>query len=263
VKRWRLINLGDEGDGGADGGLSGRRTRLLLAAPDAGDRTPFRFAVYADIQEKIDKIQDIHSRMNEDPGLRFALLSGDLTTRGTSAQLARFQREMKTLSFPVYATLGNHELGTRDDLFHDFFGRGNFSFTFRGARFTLLDSASATIAPVAYGWLDEWLAAGARSFHLVTMHIPPLDPVGQRGGGFASRLEAGMLVSRLAAGLVDVTIYGHVHSYYAFSNAGIPAYVTGGGGAVPERLDGIGRHYLAIDVDPRTQLFQVAVIRVD
>lgn len=266
VKRWRLINLGGPGAGGVgsgEGGTQVRRSELVLVPPDAGDWAPFRFGVYADIQEKIDEVQDIYMRMNRDPSLRFALLNGDLTTRGTSAQLARFQREMKTLSFPVYATLGNHELGTRDDLFHDFFGRGSFSFEFRGARFTLLDSASATIAPMTYRWLDGWLAAGASSFHVVTMHIPPLDPAGQRGGGFASRIEASMLVSRLAAAHVDLTVYGHVHSFYAFSNAGIPAYITGGGGAVPERLDGIGRHYLAVDVDPRTQTFQVAVVRVD
>jgi 3',5'-cyclic AMP phosphodiesterase CpdA len=201
--------------------------------------------------------------MNRDPRIRFALFAGDLTTRGTADQLARFKREMKTLAFPVYATLGNHELGTRDDLFHDFFGRGSFSFAFRGARFTLVDSASGTVAPAVYRWLDDWLAAGAGGFHVVAMHMPPLDPVGYRNGGFASRLEASMLVSRLASGKVDLTLYGHIHSFYAFANAGIPAYISGGGGAIPERLDGIGRHFLTIDVDPASQLFQVAVVRVD
>lgn len=263
VKRWRVSPANNVPPGGMAVAPVLRQSRLLLASPDWSDRTPFRFAMYADIQEKIGKVQDIYAKMAEDPRLRFALLSGDLTTRGTSAQLARFQNELKTLAFPVYATLGNHELGTRDDLFHDFFGRGSFSFTFRGARFTLLDSASATLAPLTYRWLDGWLSAGRDAFHLVAMHIPPLDPVGQRGGGFASRLEASMLVGRLAGGQVDVTVYGHVHSYYAFSNAGIPAYISGGGGAVPERLDGIGRHYLSIDVDPASQWFQVAVVRVD
>jgi hypothetical protein len=239
------------------------RVRLFVRPPDVDARDGLRFAVYADVQERIGDVQDIYARMNQDPRIRFALMSGDLTQRGTPAQLARFQRELETLAFPVYATLGNHELGTRDDLFHDHFGRGSFSFTFRGARFTLLDSASATIAPAAARWLDGWLAAGAQAFHVVAMHIPPLDPVGLRNGGFASRLEANALVARLAAAKVDLTVYGHVHSYYAFSNAGIPAYITGGGGAIPERLDGIGRHFLTVDVEPTTQLAQVAVVRVD
>ena len=66
-----------------------------------------------------------------------------------------------------------------------------------------------------------------------------------------------------ASGHVDTTFYGHIHSYYAYSNAGIPAYISGGGGAFPEQLDGIGRHYLTVDVDPDLQTVQVAVVRVD
>ena len=54
-----------------------------------------------------------------------------------------------------------------------------------------------------------------------------------------------------------------MHSYYAYSNAGIPAYITGGGGAIPEQLDGIGRHYLTVDVDSVRQVSEVAVVRVD
>jgi hypothetical protein len=190
-------------------------------------------------------------------------MNGDLTNRGTVKQLDRFQREMRALHVPIYATLGNHELGSGNERFHDLFGRGNFSFAFRGARFTLLDSASATLSPLTYEMLQRWLREGSGAFHFVGMHIPPLDPVGLRGGGFASHLEANALLARLASAGVDLTIYGHVHSYYAFSNAGIPAHITGGGGAIPERLDGISRHFLTVDLDPATQLFQVGIVRVD
>jgi 3',5'-cyclic AMP phosphodiesterase CpdA len=237
--------------------------RLTLRPADADRRERFRIGVFADVQERIDDVGDIYARMNQDPSIRFILMSGDLTSRGTYKQLERFQREMRALSVPIYATLGNHELGSGDEYFHNFFGRGNFSFDFRGARFTLLDSASATLSPLTYDMLDGWLRAGQDRFHFVGMHIPPLDPVGLRGGGFASHLEASSLLARLAAMGVNLTIYGHVHSYYAFSNAGIAAHITGGGGAIPERLDGIGRHFLTVDVDPDTQLFQVGIVRVD
>ena len=84
-----------------------------------------------------------------------------------------------------------------------------------------------------------------------------------RNGAFANRAEAHKLLADLAAANVDVTLYGHVHSYYAYSNAGIPAYISGGGGAIPERMDGIGRHYLTFDIDPVGQAFQSAIVRVD
>ncbi|MGK3967459.1 metallophosphoesterase [Sorangium sp. So ce118] len=241
----------------------GAEATLTLRPPDAARLEPWRFAVFADVQEQIDRVQDIYAKMNEAENVRFALISGDLTARGSAEQLERFQREMKTLAFPCYATLGNHELGTRDDLYHEWFGRGNFRFVFRGVQFTMLDSASATIDPLAYEWLSGWLAEGQPLLHVVTMHLAPLDPVGTRNGAFASRAEANKLLTMLADGRVDLTLYGHIHSFYAFENAGIPAYISGGGGAIPERLDGIGRHFVTVDVEPPGKIAQVAVVRVD
>lgn len=237
--------------------------RLDVRAPDADSQEPWRFAVYADVQEALGNVQDIYAKMNETPNIRFALISGDLTRQGSAEELADFQLAMKVLKFPCYATLGNHELGTRDDLYHDYFGRGNYSFVFRDVRFTMLDSASATIDPLAYTWLDGWLAASRDGLHVVTMHIAPIDPVGARNGSFASRAEADKLLMKLAQNNVDLTLYGHVHSFYAFENAAIPAYISGGGGAIPERMDGIGRHFLTVDVDPPNRIEQVAVVRVD
>src|SRR5260221_4504482 len=95
------------------------------------------------------------------------------------------------------------------------------------------------------------------------MHIPPVDTVGVINGSFADRDEAAKLLAKLAGGHVDLTLYGHIHSYYPFSNAGIPAYISGGGGAIPERFDGIGRHYLTIDVDPAQVVLPTADVRID
>jgi Icc protein len=239
------------------------RTELRLVAPDRADLGRFRFAVFADVQERIDDVQDIFERINADPSLRFCLISGDLTEQGSPEELARFELELGQLNVPCYATLGNHELGNGNTNFHDQFGRGSASFVFRGVRFTRLDSGSATLAPQTHDWLDGWLQAGRDQAHLVMMHHPLLDPIGTRGGGFASRNEAHRILARLAAGHADLTIYGHVHSFYTFSNAGIPALIAGGGGAIPERLDGVGRHFVAIQVDPQTQHFEPALVRVD
>lgn len=242
---------------------SAQSMTLTLRASDDTLQEPWRFAVYADVQEALGNVQDIYAKMNETPNIRFSLISGDLTRQGTPEELEEFQVTMKTLKFPCFATLGNHELGTRDDLYHDYFGRGNYSFVFRDARFTLLDSASATLDPLAYSWLDGWLDEGRDKLHVVTMHIAPIDPVGARNGSFASRAEADKLLTKLAQGKTDLTLYGHVHSFYAFENAAIPAYISGGGGAIPERMDGIGRHFLTVDVTAAGTIKQVAVVRVD
>lgn len=242
---------------------TGGEVVLTVAPPDAAVAGPFRFGAMADVQEAIGKVQDVFRRINQEPELRFLVFNGDLTQWGNNGELQRFQREAKTLTIPLFATLGNHELGNVNPPFHTIFGRGNFRYVFRGVQFTMLDSASATVAPMAYDWLEGWLAEGQGRLHVVGMHIPPLDPVGTRNGGFASRAEAGRVLAMLAAGGVDLTLYGHVHSYYSFWNAGIPAYISGGGGALPERFDGIGRHFLVIDADPSANVVKVRAVRVD
>jgi predicted phosphodiesterase len=236
--------------------------QLDFGAADAEQSTPFRFALLSDVQEAIVDVADVFERINGQEELRFLLGAGDLTQQGTREQLERYQRELLRLGIPYFTTLGNHELGTSPDLFHDYFGRGNFQFRFHGVYFTLLDSASATLDPIVYDWLDTWLGRAERSMHVVAMHIPPIDPIGVRNGSWASRSEAAKLLGRLAEGRVDLTLYGHVHSYYEFDNAGIPAFISGGGGAIPERFDRIGRHFMVFEISPQGVLSQ-NVVKVD
>ncbi len=250
-KRWRIAST------------SSSSVNVRVASPADGSMEPFRFGAFADVQEAIDGVDEIFARMALDPSLRFVLASGDLTANGGRDEFERFQRELEALPVPCFATLGNHELEFSDTVWHEYFGRGSYTFVHRGLQLTALDSASATLAPAVQDRLTGWLAEGENRFHVVMMHIPPLDPIGTRNGGFASRPEAHALVARLARAKVDVAIYGHLHSFYAYEHAGVPAFITGGGGAIPERFDGIGRHYLAIDVDPATQRFETSVVRVD
>lgn len=243
--------------------LPAGETSLRFSVPDGGVAEPFRYAVFADVQDAIDSVQDIYRRMNETPMLRFVLMSGDLTPQGSVDQLQRFQRELRGLQVPCFSTLGNHELGSSEDNYHRYFGRGSHHFEFKAAHFTLIDDASATIAPQTYEWLEGWLREGRAAFHSVYMHLPPLDSSGLRNGALASRAEADLLLSKLARADVDLTIYGHVHTYDAFTNAGIPAFITGGGGAIEERFDHIGRHFLVVDIDPVSQRLQTAIVHVD
>ncbi len=242
---------------------SSGEARVALRAPDSSDVTPFRFLMFADVQDALDRVQDIYDVMNTVTDARFVVMAGDLTERGTEEQLAEFRERLRGLAIPIYATLGNHELGARGDPYYAWFGRGSHTFQFRGVQFTFVDTASATVATRTRMWLDTWLEAARELAHVAIMHIPPIDPVGARAGSFSSKNEAYVFLSELARANVDLTLYGHVHSFHAFENAGIPAFIAGGGGALPERMDGVGRHFLAVDVDPASQRFEVALIRVD
>jgi predicted phosphodiesterase len=243
---------------------AGGEVRLTIAPPDAGAPTAFRFAALADVQQAIDEVQDVYTLVNADPRIRFVVFQGDLTEWGTSDQLLHFASELRSLRVPLYATVGNHELGSGAGApYRALYGRASYRFLFHGVQFTMLDSASATIAPTTYRHLGSWLDEGRGRVHVVGMHIPPIDPIGIRNGSFASRAEGAKLLALLAGGGVDLTLYGHVHSYYSFWNAGIRAFISGGGGALPEKFDGIGRHFLTIDVDPAAGILAVATVRVD
>lgn len=239
---------------------------LRLAPPDLApsetDPTPWRFAVLSDVQRAIGEVDDITRLLAAERDVRFLISAGDITNQGERSEYRRFRAEMRVLPFPFYATPGNHERGADTRNWTDFLGRANYSFTYRDTRFSFVDSSYATIDPTVYRWLDGWLAAGRSGPHVVITHIPIMDPVGLRGGQFRSRKESGKLLVRLARAEVDLALFGHVHSYYAFTLAGIPSYISGGGGGLPERLDGVGRHYLVVDVDPGL-ITGARLVRVD
>ncbi len=234
----------------------------LVAPPPDPAASRVRFAVLSDVQEGISRVQDIYSRMNEEPGLDFVIGAGDLTSRGTRAELERFESELQSLSLPYYTTLGNHELAESPPPYQDIFGRANLHFHFRDVAFSLVDSGSATLAPKVLDWLDAWLDEDRARVHVFATHYPLVDPVGVRNGSFASRPEAHQIIARLAAGRVDLGLHGHVHSYYSYTMADIQTYISGGGGAIPERFDGIGRHFLVVDVAEES-IGGVRVVRVD
>ena len=251
VKTWRVtLPVGGE-------------ARLTVGPPGWAQPAPFRFVALADVQEALPRVGDIYQHINADPSLRFIFFSGDLTQSGTVEQLEEFESRLLESRIPLYSTLGNHELITPDPRYQEYFGRGNLHFTFQGAHFTMIDSGNGSLDPRAVEALDGWLEEGKDGVHILGTHIPLVDPIGVRNGSFGSRNEAASLLGKLARGGVDLTLYGHVHSYYAFSNAGIPAFISGGGGAIPEQFDGIGRHYLAVEVDPAQGVKNVNLVRVD
>lgn len=242
---------------------AGEEVALRLAPPDAGTIERFRFAAMGDIQTALPSVGDLFARINQEPGVRFVISMGDLVEDGQLDEYELLVDRLGELDVPYFSTIGNHELRANLDRWHALFGRYNVHFTFKGVAFSFVDSGNASIDPLVYDWLEDWLADAEDIVHVFGTHYPPIDPVGARAGSFRSRKEAAKLLSMLAGGEVDLTLYGHIHSYYAYSNAGIPAYISGGGGAIPEKLDGIGRHFLVVETDPPGGLGPVGVVRVD
>ncbi|HEY5945561.1 MAG TPA: metallophosphoesterase [Kofleriaceae bacterium] len=237
---------------------------LRVAPPDADTIEPFTVAAMADIQTALPEVDDVFERISAVPNARFVIAMGDITERSQVDEYELFEKQLVTLTIPFYTTLGNHELWADPARFFDRFGRASFQFEFKGAMFTFADSGDAGIDPLVEEWLQGWLANARDRTSIFLTHIPPIDPLGVRYGGFRSTQDGRRLLTRLAEANVDLTLYGHIHTYVKFDNAGIPAYISGGGGAEPMKWDGINRHFLVVNIDPVAGAIQsVDVVRVD
>ncbi len=223
---------------------------LRIAPPDADRIEPFTVAAMADIQTALPIVDDVFRAIDAHPEVRFVVGMGDITQRAELSEYDMFERQLGTLNVPFYTTLGNHELWGPAQEFYRRYGRADFHFTFKGAAFTFVDSGDTGIDPLVEHWLDGWLADAKDQVHIFLTHVPPIDPFGGRYGSFRDIEDARRLLSRLVDGNVDLTLYGHIHTYIQYENAGIPAYISGGGGARPMKWDGIDRNFLVVAVDP-------------
>ncbi len=230
--------------------LPAGESTIFVAAPDWQEETRFRFADLGDIQTALGSVHEVFEAISAIPDLRFVMCTGDVLEQGEIREYDLFQEKLNALDIPFYSTLGNHELTQSVLRWHNRFGRYSVHFRFKGVDFSYVDSGSASLDPILHDQLQNWLDAGRDRIHIFGTHYPLIDPVGARNAGFRSRNEANKLLVNLAKGKVDLTIYGHIHSLYKFKNAGIPAFISGGGGALPERFDGIDRHFLIVEVDP-------------
>ncbi|NVB79896.1 MAG: metallophosphoesterase [Kofleriaceae bacterium] len=238
--------------------------QLRLAPLDADIVEPYTIVAMADIQTALPTVNEVFEQISAVPNARFVVAMGDITQRSEIAEYDQFDRQLDTLTIPFYTTLGNHELWAPFERFHERYGRASFHFEFKGVAYTFADTGDADIDPLTEQWIDGWLDDAIDKPHVFLTHIPPIDPVGIRYGGFRSEQDGRRLLARLVRGKVDLTLYGHIHTYVSFDNAGIPAFISGGGGADPMKWDGINRHFLIIEMDPASGTYRrVDVHRVD
>jgi predicted phosphodiesterase len=234
---------------------------VMRVAPVENGIAPFRVVAMADIQQALPQVHEVFEQISEVPDVKFVIGMGDITDRGEIAEYEEFERALLSLDVPFYSTIGNHELWGDSDRWWSRYGRMNFQFDYAGVAFTFVDSGDAGVDPIVEDWLDGWLASARDRTNVFLTHMPPIDPVGFRYGGFRSMRDAQRLLARLVENNVDLTLYGHIHTYSKFENAGIPAYISGGGGARPKvQFDNIDRHFLIIDFGPT---IDVTVQRVD
>lgn len=229
--------------------LAGGTHALRVGPLDADLPGPFQVAAMADIQKALPTVDDVFEAISALREPRFVVAMGDITERAEEEEYATFDRQLAYLRVPFYTTLGNHELWAPPERFFERYGRASFQFWFKGVAFTFADSGDAAIDPLVDQQLVEWLRKAHGETSVFLTHMPPIDPVGVRYGSFRSTRDGQRLLGELVEGQVDLSLYGHIHTFVEYENGGIPAFISGGGGAQPMKGDGIDRHFLVVHFD--------------
>ncbi len=221
----------------------------------------FSYLVFGDIQRGLDDFDEMITIMNEQNDAAFIIGVGDLTNNTQDDEFTKLISHYQKLRLPVYVTPGNHDV-FRGELFQKHFGSATYSFDYRGVRFTSIDSAFAGLSGYTWERYERWAEQQSGRLHVVYSHYPSTDVSGIRAGHWSKRREAFRFQAISSKFDVDLLMFGHIHSFDQYRIAGIDTVITGGSGGIPEELDGIGRHFIRIDVDIPNAQFKIQAIEV-
>lgn len=199
----------------------------------------------------------------------FLLHLADASEFGTADEFAAVQELESRLPFPVYHTVGNHDIKTDPtrDLFTEAFGQTAWGVDRIGdIRLIRLDNANRRIgfSGDQLDWLEAELTKATDVFTILAYHRPfdlPLESLFGDDETAASRLTNDRLVQILQTHPVDYIFTSHVHTYLPYKLADIPAIVSGGGGDPAQTILGGAKnnyfHYLVVTLTGRNLKIEV------
>jgi 3',5'-cyclic AMP phosphodiesterase CpdA len=190
----------------------------------------------------------------------FVLSVGDVTLDGARSHFRAYKKMQKLIKWPVIAAIGNHD---DRQLFEEFCGKKEFTFTDRNSYFIILDNEVGELTGAQLEWLEEKLKEGQNFAHIfIAMHKPPFDPYQQEWYNMDSKPWAYRFRKLCAEYGVDMVFSGHKHMFKSEEYDGVENIVTGGGGMlieIPEQ-DGGYLHYVRVLVNNDYVTYEVRKI---
>lgn len=223
-------------------------------------KADLQFAVVGDNHGTNEIYRTIIDEIKDQPNA-FLLNLADTSENGRVEEFAAVNKLEATLPFPVYHVIGAHDIKTDPT-------RASFSSAFAvdswmsvdvGAlHLVLLDNADRLVGfPAAsLDWLEQDLAAHRSQPTVIAYHRPFDLPLANLLGDDetkTSRSANDRFVTIIKQyPNVQAIFSAHVHQYIPYSIAGIPAYVSGGGGDPNQTIFGGATnnnfHYLIVTV---------------
>lgn len=186
------------------------------------EETEFSFIVIADphvyhgsdsgLKElKAKLVQDRTDGKND----KFLIACGDISQRGDTEDFLVF-RDTLGPEFPVYTTLGNHDLYF--DGWHNYrkiFGKSCYTFKAgQSVRFVSFDSANGTLGRKQKNWLEGVLKNNTEPLCFAFTHFELFSPNSTTIQQYTDIEEAYYLIHLFKKTGVDYVLMGHSHDYY-------------------------------------------------
>lgn len=160
--------------------LTEKNLARLQARPLASDDT-LRFVFTGDSQNFYDEAEDLVASVNQQPGLAFLLVAGDISDYGLAREMRWVDEKLRRLNVPYLTVIGNHDqVGNGRETYRRLYGPLNYSFVYGGTKFTLVDTNGREDnfngQVPSLSWLRPQLAnlEGARR-QVVISHVPPTN----------------------------------------------------------------------------------------
>lgn len=194
--------------------------RLAQTTVPAGDT--LRFVFTGDSQRFYDEAEELVKSVNQQPGIQFVLVAGDISDFGLGREMRWVDDQLRKLRVPYLTVIGNHDqVGNGRAAYQEIFGPLNYSFVYGDTKFVLTDTNgreynfNGRIPDVP--WVTRELSDNSVRRHVIVSHVPPQD------GDFDPAVREPYLQAMRSDPRLVMEMNGHRH---------------GGGISVPEE-DGI------------------------
>ncbi|GAA3938373.1 metallophosphoesterase family protein [Hymenobacter algoricola] len=184
--------------------------RLRQQPLPAGDT--LRFVFTGDSQRFYDEADDLVASVNQQAGIRFLVVAGDISDFGFAREMRWVDEKLRTLKVPYVTVIGNHDsVGNGREAYQHLFGPLNYSFQYGDTKFIMVDTngreANFNGRTPDISWLKQQLSdlGGARR-EVVISHVPPQDP------DFDPALSAAYAAALREAPRLVFEMNGHRHS---------------------------------------------------
>lgn len=218
-----------------------------------------RFAVVGDNHGDNPVYRQILEEVKDQP-LDFMVNLADASEYGRREELLTVKERESILPFPVYHTVGNHDIKTDPSraLFSEIFQTSPWaSYDHGDTHLIVLDNADRKVGfpNASLDWLETDLAAHREKTIVIAYHRPFDLPLGQVVGDdetAASRVTNRRFKKIISSYSIKYIFTGHLHTYLPYTVNDIPAVVSGGGGDPAQTVLGGPKnnlfHYLIVTV---------------